>query len=320
MSFIFAAIFLGFIFQSCESESKLEKEIKNLDIKLKMQRFDLEFADAKPQDLSRLKATYPYLFPAQFPDSVWTQKMQDTIQLEIEAEVIAKHEDFTENFGRLYRFFQHLHYYFPSLQIPKIVTLAEEVDYQNKVILNDSLLFISLDNYLGGEHHFYSGIYQYIAKLQDDAYLVSDVADEFIDELIPPLKERDFLSIMIYYGKKLYLKDKLMPFEAEHTRIHYDEAQLDWAFANEEQIWQFFVEKELLFSTDINLRTRFINLAPYSKFYLELDSESPPRLGQFIGWQIVRAYMAKNNDVSLEELIRENPTHIFNNSTYKPKR
>jgi uncharacterized protein YjaZ len=67
------------------------------------------------------------------------------------------------------------------------------------------------------------------------------------------------------------------------------------------------------------LASRFINPAPFSKFNLELDSESPGRLGQYMGWQIVRAY-AENNDVSLQEILSMNAEDIFNNSKFKPRK
>ena len=75
----------------------------------------------------------------------------------------------------------------------------------------------------------------------------------------------------------------------------------------------------MLFSTDNSLPNRFIALAPFSKFYLELDSESPGRLGQYIGWQIVRAYM-KNNKVSLMDMMQKDAEEIFNNSNFKPSK
>jgi uncharacterized protein YjaZ len=52
---------------------------------------------------------------------------------------------------------------------------------------------------------------------------------------------------------------------------------------------------------------------------LELDGESPGMLGQYIGWQIVRAYM-KNNNVSLQRMLNTSAEAIFNNSRFKPRK
>ena len=119
---------------------------------------------------------------------------------------------------------------------------------------------------------------------------------------------------MIYSGKLLYLKDMIIPFKTDAQKIGYTQQQLDWVTVNQEQIWQYFIEKELLYSTDSKLPNRFINPAPFSKFYLaEIDNESPGKVGQFVGWQIVKAYM-DNNDVTLTELLNTPAQTVFNKS------
>ena len=65
--------------------------------------------------------------------------------------------------------------------------------------------------------------------------------------------------------------------------------------------------------------SRFIADAPYSKFYLELDNESPGRLGQYIGWQIVRAYANTTNENVLS-ILEQEPEEIFNKAKFKPKK
>ncbi len=95
--------------------------------------------------------------------------------------------------------------------------------------------------------------------------------------------------------------------------------ELDWADANEEQIWRYFVDKELIFDSDTKLSSRFLYPAPFSKFYLELDNESPAMLGQYIGWHIVRDYMDKN-DVGIQDMLNTDAETIFNKAKYKPKK
>jgi len=125
---------------------------------------------------------------------------------------------------------------------------------------------------------------------------------------------------MIYFGKQLYFKDVMLPSTTQAQRIGYTSNQLDWVTANEAYIWRYFIERELLFDTDRKLLGRFINPAPFSKFYLEqIDTKSPGRVGQYIGWQIVSAYM-KNNEVSLKEMLRTKPEDIFNKSKFKPRK
>ena len=112
----------------------------------------------------------------------------------------------------------------------------------------------------------------------------------------------------------------MIPFKTDAEKISYTEVELEWAKANESYIWRYFIERELLFSTDYKLPSRFIINAPFSKFYLEeIDNESPGKVGQYIGWQIVRAYM-KNNDVSFQDMMQKPAEEIYNNSNFKPKK
>jgi gliding motility-associated lipoprotein GldB len=303
---------------SCDQNSKLNSEAEDLSIDLELVRFDQEFAQASAMDLPRLKNNFPRLFLEQVPDSLWISKMQSDLQKEIHAEVNQAFPNFDKEKEDLERFFKYAKYYFPSYKLPKVYTLAEEVNYRNKLVLTEDLLLISLDNYLGQDHKFYVGLADYIAFQQDKRFLLSDVAEAFAKQHIDEKRSRKFMSEMIYYGKILYLKGLLIPFESDAAKLYYSEDQLQWAEENETQIWSFFVERNLIYSTDSTLEDRFINLAPYSKFYLELDAESSPRIGQYIGWQIVKAFMNKNPNTSIKELLNMESDAIFKKSNYKP--
>ena len=304
---------------ACNNDNRNEEEIAQIPVDIKVERFDQQFAEARPEDLPSLKRHFPYLFPKQYPDSVWIEKMQDTIQLELNEAVAEQFPDFEETEEELADLFRHIKFYFPQTKIPKVVTLTSDVDYRNQVVWADSLLLISIDTYLGEEHPLYTGVQDYIKKQFRKEQIVPDVATSFGEKIIAKDNSRSFLSDMIYFGKLLYLKDVLIPFKTDSEKIGYTEEELDWAKSNEDQIWRYFVEGELLYSSDSDLATRFLYPAPFSKFYLELDNEAPARLGQFLGWQIVRQYMEKN-EVSLQEMLEKNAEIIFKESKYKPKK
>ena len=54
--------------------------------------------------------------------------------------------------------------------------------------------------------------------------------------------------------------------------------------------------------------------------YLEIDNESPGRIGQWMGWQIVRSFMENNPKVTVQQLIKMDANSIFEQSKYKPKK
>lgn len=313
---IFIVLLISITIFGCNTSDKAAEAVSKINVDLQIARFDQEFANSGG-DIAKLRAKYPYLFPA--PDSVWKAKLMDTIQIELREEVERKFHDFDKEANDLELFFKYIKYYFPKFDVPKVITVTNDVDYENRVILADSLLFIGLDDYLGPEHKFYAGFQNYIAMRLDRQFMITDVASEFAKKIVLRSGDRSFLSRSMYYGKQLYLKDKLIPFVSDAQKIGYSQEQLDWAMAYEEPIWRYFVERELLYDTDSKLAQRFLDSAPFSKFGLELDNESPGRIGRYLGWQIVRAFM-DNNTVSLLQLMNLPAEEIFKKSNYKPRK
>lgn len=312
-------LFFGTILMSCSNRSNLEKEIENIPMDVQIIRFDKDFAAATPEDLPKLKAHYPLFFPKQYNDSIWVEKLTDTLQMELEEEVFKLFPDNEKLEDILVPLFQHIKYYFPKFEAPEVVATTSDVDYRHKVILADGMLIIALDTYLGSEHPFYLGIDKYVSKEMKQSQIGPDVAEAFASKYVQPPKNATFLSQIIYYGKQLYLKDLWLPNTSDADKIAYSEEQFTWAEENELYMWRFFIENEMLYSTNPKLGSRFINPAPFSKFYLEIDNDSPGMLGRYIGWKIVRAYM-ENNTVEVQRLMATDADEIFKNSKYKPKK
>jgi gliding motility-associated lipoprotein GldB len=303
---------------ACQDENELEQKIAQIPVDVEVVRFDQKFAEATSENLPELKKEFPFFFPENVSDTVWLNRINDSLQQDLNREVAEAFPDFEKPKDEIRQLFQHLKYYFPKFSEPKIITLTSQVDYRNRVIATDSLLLLSLDVYLGSEHEFYGGIYEYIRKDFERELIVSDIAGEYARQMVPRPESRTFLAQMVYYGKILYLKDKLIPFKTDAQKIKYSEEQIQWAKENEANIWIYFVENELLYETDPKLQNRFIDIAPFSKFYLKLDRESPPQLGRWLGWQILRQYMEKNEEVGLQEMLKTDAKTIFDKSNYKP--
>ncbi len=316
-NFIF--IFLAALLFSCDTKSKAEKEIEQIPIDFQVIRFDQKFASVTPETLPELKAEYPFLFPERFHDSIWVARINDTIQQELNMEVGKEFTDFSSEEDKLLSLFQHLKYYFPSFEAPTVITITSEVDYKNKVLVANEYLFIALDTYLGKNHEFYLGIQNYLKKNFERNQILPDVAAEYAKTYIPQPESKTFLAHMLYYGKILYLKDILLPQTPHADKIGYTVEELAWAKENEEQIWKYFVERQILFNSDTELYSRFLYPAPFSKFYLELDNESPAMLGQFIGWEIISQYMDREK-VSIQEMLVTDAETIFNKANYKPRK
>lgn len=319
MKNIYVCCLIAFTFFNCQEDSAVASEIAKIEINFGVERFDEIFAKAEPKDLKRLKTTFPFLFSKRIPDSVWINRMNDTLQQQLFQAVDHQFDNFKSTKEELSRLFQHLKYYEKSFSMPRVVTLTNDVDYRYPVIVTDSLALLALDNYLGSDHEFYGSIPEYITANMTKDQLVVDLADEYAKRLIFPNEKKNFLEEMVFFGKALYFKDKVIPFKSDFEKMGYTQSQLEFAIVNEHMIWTHFVQNEMLFSNDNTLVSRFVAEAPFSKFYMDIDNQTPGRLGQYMGWQIVRAYM-NNNDVGLLELMETDPMEIFNNSNYKPSK
>jgi gliding motility-associated lipoprotein GldB len=303
---------------SCGQKNKVELAVAEIPLKIEVQRFDKVFFEARPGDLNKVKNSYPFFFPSGVEDSVWLNKMQDSLWRELYSEVQKKYADFSTVQSETEDLFKHVKYYFPETKIPKVITVISEMDYNNRVIYADSLVIISLEMYLGKEHKFYQ-FPSYIKQNFEQRQIMPDIVSGFFKYKMAANQEKSLLSNMIYAGKELYLKQLLLPDYSDADKMGYTAEQIIWCEENESYMWRYFIQKELLYSVDQKLIPRFINRAPFSKFYLEIDNETPGRVGAWIGWQIVRSFM-ENNEVSLQQLLSSSSREIFEKSKYKPKK
>ncbi len=306
-----------FVISSCDQNKNKLVDVSSIEVEVEIDRFDQKFYEANSSNLNELKSEYTFLFPVQNHDSVWLNKIRN--EQEIYQKVTKIFKDFSVEKNQLKQLFKHVKYYHPSFKPPKAITLITNLDYQNKVILADSLLFISLDLYLGEQDEIYNDFPKYLSKNYRKSHLIVDVAEEISNQIVIKERNRQFLSSMINEGKKMFLIDSYLPKKEDFEKIGYTNEELEWVKLNEAMIWKYFIENKLLFSTDAGLYNRFIANAPFSKFYIDIDKQSPGKIGVYFGWKIVKAYMS-NNNVTLQQLLQTNAEEIFKKSKFKPKK
>jgi gliding motility-associated lipoprotein GldB len=308
-----------FFILGCSKGEKSDIDVSNIQSEAIEKRYEQKLYTIPPENLSDLKAEFPYLFPEPNPDSVWVNKMQNKDELALFEESQKLYSDFSTEQEQLNNLFKHIKYYYPQFNEPKTITILTNVDYENNVVLADSLLFISLDIFLGKDSEIYDNFPDYVKQNYTKDHLIVAVAEKFVARFISPSSNNNLIARMIQEGKKLALTHAFLPSISEHEIIGYTEDQLIWADLSETEIWKYFVQNEMLYNSDTQLAERFIDEAPFSKFFLEIDQESPGRIGIWFGWQIVKSYL-KNNKVPLQKVMLMDNEEIFNNSKYKPKK
>ena len=316
----FFLVFTILLIVSCKKETKKEVDVSAIPVNFKVERFEQKFYTSEPSDLPKLKSEYPFLFPEMYADTVWTNKLKDPISKELFAEVQKKYANLGSIETDIEDLLKHVKYYYPEKKTPRVITIITEVDVDAKAIFVDDFLFISLDCYLGEKHHFYETFPEYKRIEFNQSQILPDIVSSFSYGKIAAPKNRSLLSLMVYKGKELYMKDLLIPEVADFDKIAYTEEKYKWCEENEAQIWSNFIENKLLYDTNPKNEQRFMNDAPFSKFYLEIDNESPGRVGAWIGWQIVRSYAENHPDVKLQDLLALDAKTLFEQSKYKPKK
>lgn len=183
---------------------------------------------------------------------------------------------------------------------------------------------ISLDMFLGrsfpyetidpGNPQFSS----YISQHFTPENIPVKIVDVLLEDRMPLPHKNDFLHLMIWGGKKLYAKDKILDFLPDSTIIEYTAEQLAWCRDNEREMWNHFFEKGLFYETELRKFNKLISPSPSSP---GMPSEAPGQTGNYMGWQIVSAFMQRNPQISIKELFNiHDAQYILDNSKYKPRR
>ena len=319
----FSAIIV-FSLSACkkENENRWEVEIKNPVKKVNVTDLSGEFYNSSVS-LEDFKKKYPW-FQGSVPDSEYGDRRKDTMEVRIYKEAISK-IDKTKLDKDLVSLFSHIKNYFPKFVPPHIYLYSSVVDPQNvtdPIFLreDENMLFVDITGFLGDGNKNYSGLDLYFQKSMTPENLVPKISTFFAARLVPaPVDQQKFLDQMVYQGKIQILQDAFLPNVPEHLKMNYSKEQYDWAMANEANIWNYFVENDLLFSADAGLSERFITPGPFSKFYTKVDRESSPQIAIWTGWQICKHYLDAHPEEKLNVFLKRNATEIFNRSEYRPK-
>jgi len=225
--------------------------------------------------------------------------------------------DFDKNIEELESAYRFIKYQYPEVKIPRMQTMVSGL--YNDMYISDSLIVVGLDYFMGmnGRHHP-NDIPQYIVKRYMKESLapivLSFVSNEFNQ---PDLKHNTLLSDMVNLGKSYYFVSTALPCIPDSLVIGYTADEMRLVNENQEVIWANLIQNELLYETNHFIRNKFVGESPN---VVEISEKCPGRVGAWLGWQIVNAYMDKNPEVSFKDLMNESDAHkIFQLSGYKPR-
>lgn len=286
--------------------------------------FNLDTADFQ-QELLRVQADYYPFLEGDLSNPLAVKYLKDfaldPFSLSLYQEVKETFPDLKEVQTIVDGVYQHFNYYYPDLKLPeRVFTCVSGLDRDiPSVMFVEDALVISLDWYLAGDVVYdLVGMPKYLSERTNVAVLAKDLGSQIYKGYLQKgHKQTNLLEEMVYVGKQLFFVEAMCPSLPDKDLLGYSDAQVEWALENEGNLWADLVGNQRLYTSDYNAFRVFFADGPFTNEY---SHEAPPRLGEFLGLNIVRSYM-NTHDCTLQDLMENTDLQgVFLDSKYKPKK
>jgi hypothetical protein len=333
LSYLLSGLVIFLLF-SCGGD-RLKVDVSNIDIQpIKINRLDRDLFALNPANIDSSTllmhdkyGNYYYSFiynvinQGDNRDSVLqavSSFITDKDMHQVYVDVQNKYKDLGFLEEQLTAAFRYYKYHFPQGETPKYYTSFIS-GFNYNVTTVDSTLGIGLDMYLGTDHVFYQMLQwpRYRSRLMNKEYIAADCMRGWIIHAFDKNEPiNNLLNHMIFYGKMYYCLDAVMPDAHDSIKIGYSGKQLKYCNDNERNLWGYFTSNERLYKNDLKEVAEYTADGPFTA---SISKECPPRIAMWVGLQIVRAYMEKNPDVTVAQLMGESDAQkILTKSKYKP--
>lgn len=330
--YIYTILLISFALIGCKRE-KRHADLTGIDFEIKIQRFDSAFWSLDTTNLksefARLQTEYPDITPIYtenvvrfgHPDSSITHETyqffrRDTSVQQLYGDALRLYSDLSDIEKDLTTAFRRARYFIPQFTTPNIYCHVSGLN--QSLIVDETFISLSIDNYLGTEYPLYKkiGIYNYQRPNMRREKVASDYITAWLSSEFATSIANNLLTDMVHRGKILYTVSVLLPETPEHVIMGYSEEEWKWVEKNESNMWNSLIYTKALYTTNMIEKNKYINDGPFT---LPFTQESPGRAGVYIGWQIVEHYMRNNPEISIQQLLQQPDAQvILNNSNYKP--
>lgn len=322
-------LFVVFILSGCSRNCEYAIDLKDIKADVKVNRLEKELFSIKtPEDVQKFIIKHPLvahrylgLSPENSSDFVQTvyefYTNKDLYKFYQEGEKI--NEGFPELNNKITDLFRHIKYYYPSYRIPELNTIVTGFS-NNDFYIDDTVAVISIDYFYGKRARYRPTEYAYMLERREPEFIAPGLAlrvalEKFVER---DDKDETLLADMITWGKIHYFMERMMPCAHDSTIIMYSSQQIKEVEDNMDILWGHFIENKLFYETRQDVKRRYVEESPKVSV---IGEKCPGRIGRYIGWQIVKAYMEKNPKVTIPELMKErNALKIFTLSKYKPRK
>jgi hypothetical protein len=329
MSFksFFLAVSIVLLISSCTNDP-LDVDVSEVKVNIDFVNMDSIWRTSKGRDFLKADADFRKRIPELYDYELGyclrvgkisdtalvnslTQFMNDPYMSRVEKAIQREFKDLSVEKAELIDGFKHIKYHIPKADIPQNIVFMNSV-FTTSAFSTQREIGIGLERYLGENCSVIKDLpndmfFDWIKEGMDRRYLVRDALCSWFMTHYGPEIEGDLAQQIIRWGKILYLTEAALPNAPESIIPRYSEEDYKWALENEYALWKYLVDQKMLFKIDELNKTNLLNEGPFTP---GLPEKGPDRLGQFLGWRMVRKYM-EVNELTVEELLKVHYTEII---------
>jgi hypothetical protein len=213
---------------------------------------------------------------------------------------------------------------FPGVKTPKIRTVFSgfggigggEYTAQNLVV-SDSLIIVGLDYFMGSRGLYKApNVYEYQMRKLEPKALVAQIILQYSAYLIKQTEnDVSLLSDMIWYGKGYVFTKTILPSVPDSLLFGYTQQEIAETNAFQREVWEHFIDRKLLFSTDKAIKAKYLDERPKTT---EIGPACPGGIGRWLGWRIVDSYWKQKPKTTLAKILTDpEANRLFLDSGYR---
>jgi hypothetical protein len=330
-SLYFPILLLVVLISSCNS-SPLDVDVRGVELNYRSERFDRDFFKTHQNDGEHADQVLYQKYGQFYVDylefilrlgpfgerstaEMCQSFLSDEAILDAYDQIQLVHDPLISDYDKGFQdAFRHHKYYFPKETIPEVVYYHSGFNFG--IYPTDSLLAVGLEFYLGPNNELVQQLPgdvfpQYFREKMRPDYLVSDaVRGWLLVKHQHTFDDSNLLGHLIYYGKVMYLVDAMMPDVEDSIKMNYRSDQMAWVIKNEPLIWRELAQQTVMFDTRVFEINKWLMDGPFTNAQ-NVPQDSPPRLGIWMGRQIIHDYMAANPDLTLDDLLSEENNQLI---------
>jgi len=236
--------------------------------------------------------------------SQFLEYKRDSFIQKLEKEIEQKFPKPSQFNSRINTGFKHLKTHLPTVKLPKNVVYMNSL-FASNAFSTETEIGIGLERYLGVKSPSIQRLpsepfYTWVKEGMEAKFLERDALASWIMTHVVAEEDGNLAQKIIRWGKIMYLTQAAFPDIDESILMRYSEEDFKWATENEYSLWKYLIDEELLFKLDEKIAQNLLADGPFTP---GLPEKGPDRLGQYLGWRMVKNYM-ENSETSFETLLK----------------